>query len=607
MKNWIQRRVSGRNNAMTAAMAAIKPMGSKASRAGHLMVYGQLGQPRWTPRRYDMLAEEGYRRNVIAFRCIKEIAQGAASVPWLLYDRQQELTEHPLLTLLTKPNPAQGQASWLEILYSDLMIAGNAYIEAVGEPGQWPRELWVLRPDRMTVVPGRYGLPEAYEYRVNSQVYRWAADVANGNSPILHLKNFHPLDDWYGLSPMEAAAYAIDQHNEASKWNQALMQNGARPSGALVVQMNKDGDASLSEDQFERLKSQLDEQYSGPTNAGRPMLLEGGLQWVDMMLNPRDLDYLSARNSAAREIALAFGYPPMLLGIPGDNTYNNQREARLALWEQTILPMVHQLRDGLNNWLIQQGGAAAAGLRLDYDPDGISALSLRREQLWDKLNKATFLSEDEKRQAAGYGHHGKGMGVGGGESKFWSPVKYSPDQPRVPAGNPDGGQWTSGDDGESDSGEGDPGSGSDPGAADNKPDPAADTSQLDDGRVEPVYPFEDAIALIPVGQAIRGGIAAIRAAWVAWARSRAAKNWTLGTYKSKERWENQLESRDWTPEQITNTIKKGEKFPAPNKVNPENTATRYQMPGTNRFVVVDDATKEVLQVSENSADFIPNQ
>jgi hypothetical protein len=194
----------------------------------------------------------------------------------------------------------------------------------------------------------------------------------------------------------------------------------------------------LSEDQFERLKSQLDEQYSGPTNAGRPMLLEGGLQWVDMMLNPRDLDYLSARNSAAREIALAFGYPPMLLGIPGDNTYNNQREARLALWEQTILPMVHQLRDGLNNWLLTQGGAAAAGLRLDYDPDGISALSLRREQLWDKLNKATFLSEDEKRQAAGYGHHGKGTAVRGGGSKFWSPVKYSPDQPRGACGQS---QW----------------------------------------------------------------------------------------------------------------------------------------------------------------------
>jgi phage portal protein BeeE len=75
---------------------------------------------------------------------------------------------------------------------------------------------------------------------------------------------------------MEAGAYAIDQHNEASKWNQALMQNGARPSGALVVQMNKDGDANLSEEQFERLKSQLDEQYSGHSNAGRPMLLEGG-------------------------------------------------------------------------------------------------------------------------------------------------------------------------------------------------------------------------------------------------------------------------------------------------------------------------------------------
>ncbi len=396
MKDWIQRRFLSRSaDAVPAA---------KASRAGHLMVYGQLNQPRWTPRRYDMLAEEGYRRNVVAFRCIKEIAQGAAGVPWILYQGDQELVEHPLLRLLTNPNPTQGQASWAEMLYSNLLIAGNAYIEAVGEAEQLPRELWVLRPDRMTVVAGSYGVPKAYEYRVNGQVYRWAADVANGASPILHLKSFHPLDDWYGLSPMEAAAYAIDQHNEASKWNQSLLQNGARPSGALVVQMSKDGDASLSSEQFDRLKTQLDDQYSGPVNAGRPMLLEGGLQWVDMMMSPRDLDYLNARYAAAREIALAFGYPPMLLGIPGDNTYNNQREARVALWEQTILPLVHQLRDGLNNWLLLQAYAVGeAPLRIDYDPDAISALSLRREQLWDKLNKAEFLSTDEKRQAAGYG------------------------------------------------------------------------------------------------------------------------------------------------------------------------------------------------------------
>ena len=67
-------------------------------------------------------------------------------------------------------------------------------------------------------------------------------DILPGIRPVLHMRLFHPLDDHYGLSPIEAAATSIDIHNQASKWNKALLDfdlaqlrwDAARPSGALV-------------------------------------------------------------------------------------------------------------------------------------------------------------------------------------------------------------------------------------------------------------------------------------------------------------------------------------------------------------------------------------
>jgi HK97 family phage portal protein len=81
------------------------------------------------------------------------------------------------------------------------------------------------------------------------------------------------------------------------------------------------------------------------------MVLEGGLDWKSMSLSPSDMDFTQARREAARDIALAFGVPPMLLGIPGDNSYANYREANQAFWRQTIIPLVKKTARGLEGWL----------------------------------------------------------------------------------------------------------------------------------------------------------------------------------------------------------------------------------------------------------------
>jgi len=112
------------------------------------------------------------------------------------------------------------------------------------------------------------------------------------------------------------------------------------------------------------------------------------------------MDFLESRNAASRDVAQAFGVPPQLLGIPGDNTYSNYQEARLALWEDTVVPLLRHLRDEFNGWLAPMFGD---DLRLDIDLDEVPALALRREKIWRRLQAADFLTVNEKRAAAGFG------------------------------------------------------------------------------------------------------------------------------------------------------------------------------------------------------------
>ncbi len=368
----------------------------KASRTAHLLAVERGGIARWTPRDYSALAREGYLGNAIVHRCVRLIAENAAACRYLVYDGARERDGHPLLQLLTHPNARQDGASFLETLVAHLLLAGNGYVEAVTLDGV-VRELYALRPDRIKLIPGADGWAEAYEYSVGGRSVRFDQH-ASPLPPILHLTLFHPLDDHYGLAPLEAAAMAVDTHNAAARWNKALLDNAARPSGALVY-VGPEGTV-LSEPQFERLKRELTDTYQGAANAGRPLLLEGGLDWKAMAWTPKDMDFLEAKHAAAREIALAFGVPPMLLGIPGDNTFANYQEANRSFWRQTVLPLAGRVGNALAQWLAPLHGD---GLRLEIDTDRIEALSGDRAALWQRVADAEFLTVNEKREAVGYG------------------------------------------------------------------------------------------------------------------------------------------------------------------------------------------------------------
>jgi len=384
MASWLSRLMGGTTN---------MPDEKKAAGGQSLFVMNGMAEAMWSEGGFVSLANQGYARNPVVYRCVRMIAEAATRVPFALRQGSETLTQHPLLSLLASPNPRQSGAEIFEALYTYLYTAGNAYLDAAIVDGEI-KGLFALRPDRMRVVAGKDGWPVAYDYTVAGHTSR-LSQTPQPVPRVLHLSLFHPLDDHYGLSPLQAARFSLDTHNAAAKWNKSLLDNAARPSGALVYSA---AGGNLSKEQFERLKQELEIGFQGAGNAGRPMVLEGGLDWKSMALTPRDMDFIEAKNTAAREIALAFGVPPMLLGMPGDNTYANYAEANRVFWRQNIVPLVNRVAAMLTRWLAP---AFDGEFSLVPQLENIEALSEDRAALWQRVGEAEFLDDDEKRQMLG--------------------------------------------------------------------------------------------------------------------------------------------------------------------------------------------------------------
>ncbi len=360
-----------------------------------LMKLTGFADPEWTARSYPALARAGFQRNPVVYRSVRMIAEAAAAMVWQAEVDGEPVADHPVLALLNAPNDCQSGAEFFEAVFGYLLVSGNAYIRAGTFDGT-VRDLMALRPDRLSIVAGPDGWPVAYEYAVDGATTTYPVEPPGVLSPVLHLKLFHPTDDHYGMSPLQAAQVALDIHNASGAWSKALLDNAARPSGALVYAAER---GNLTEEQFARLKEELEANFQGADNAGRPLLLEGGLDWKAMSYSPRDLDFVDSKNAASREIALAFGVPPMLLGIPGDNTYANYKEASRAFYRQTVLPLVRKTASALTDWLAPAFDPPAT---ISVDLNQVEALTPERDAVWNRVMNAEVLTANEKRKAVGY-------------------------------------------------------------------------------------------------------------------------------------------------------------------------------------------------------------
>lgn len=406
----------------------LQTIGIKASKTAGVMGRFTMGQAVWSGRNAETFADLGFRKNPIVYTCVDIIATAAASVPWYVRNPKTGKTTSPELEkLLKRPNPMK---QWNDLIYELVayqLITGNCFMERVPYiTRKGIGELYAHRPDRINIVPGSQGFPLRYEYKAGGETMPFDVDQISGDSDLAHLRKFNPLNDWYGMSPMEAASWSVDQHNSASAHNKALLDNGATPSGALMSEQT-----DLSEDQFNKMEKKFQEKFQGPKNAGRPMFLGGLFKWLPMGMSAKDLDWVKGKDLSAREIGLVFKVPSQVLGISGSQTFANYEQAMLFMWQFGVIPELADIAALLNRWLLPQI-PSAQGLELAYDLDAIDALSPLREKLWSRLEKsktAGIVTINEAREAMGYGP------IKGGEELFIPaaqlPISFQTDRSNI--------------------------------------------------------------------------------------------------------------------------------------------------------------------------------
>jgi HK97 family phage portal protein len=351
------------------------------------------------PRDYRHYAEETYMKNLITFKCMDAIGKAVSSIDWKVYKKiedgmRKEEQNHPMNNILRRANTTES-FNWIvlsDIVY--LMIAGNSYLQksgvSTGSNAGTIKELYSLDPSKMKLEVDASGNVSKYIY---DEINPYPVNILTGQSDILHKKLFNPIDRYFGASVTESAAREIDSSNEATNWQKKMLENEGRPGLIYSVK------GSLTDEQFERIKTQLHEKYSGSENAGKSLVLESieGSQVIPYNWSPKEIDFIESNRELARKICLAYGVPPQLLGIPGDSTYSNYKEARLGFYEDTVFWYMNYFRTEFNNWAFKDDGR----FFIDYDLNDIPALAPKREIAWERAQKSDFITLNEKRKMVG--------------------------------------------------------------------------------------------------------------------------------------------------------------------------------------------------------------
>jgi HK97 family phage portal protein len=332
---------------------------------------------------YSAYASEGYVKNPVVFRCVNRKASTAKLLEPKLFryskdgQKKEEIKTHPILDLLYQPNPTMSWADLVEAMFVDRNIGGEAFL-ILTKKGEKPLEIWAVQPSQVENIEYNKST-DSFTYTIGGVKY-FARGSEGYKSEVLHWKTRNPLNALRGLSPMAPAGSSITAFNEALKWNNALINNGANPSGALRT------DSALTDEQFNRLKQDLEVSYSGAKNAGKPILLENGLDWKEMSLSPKDMDYNQGVLSSARFICTAYGVPSQLVGITGDSTYSNYEQALLSFLQDTLAPEALDFILALNRWLLDWY-PQDKNLWLEVSYDNIDGLEPRKKEKTERICK----------------------------------------------------------------------------------------------------------------------------------------------------------------------------------------------------------------------------
>ena len=302
----------------------------------------------------DVQSASVYEQSPWVYIAINRIAEAGALVPLRVYrllDEQRiAIANHPLEQLLCNPNPLTSQFELFEQTLGSLELHGNAYWFLTGDAAGRPREIWVLRPDRVTIVPHPQRVVAGYLYEIAGQ------QIPLDAIEVLHFRRWHPNNDFYGLSPIAAARGAILSDRHMADWNRHTFgQDNGVPAGVINVR------DFISDPDFERLKREWRSNYGGTSR--RTAFLRGGqMEWQNIGLSHTDLDFLQGRKAQRDEILNIFGIPVAL--VSENATEANAKVAERLFIERALYPKLVRIAQKISTELLPFYGA---DLIAEYD------------------------------------------------------------------------------------------------------------------------------------------------------------------------------------------------------------------------------------------------
>ena len=282
--------------------------------------------------------------------CVSRIGETMAGVPYGVYELQEEekiaVVNHPLEQLLKRPNYKWTGYEMKEATTIYVELTGNCYWFLSPESG-WPLEAWLLRPDRMKIVPDRNEWIKGYVYTVNG------VDCPLSPEEVVHFKRFHPLHDYVGLSTIEAEALGIELENKALLWDISFFRESAVPSAVVDVGKISDGD-------YEDVKKQWNKKYKGSANAHKTAFVRGGDTKVSTIsVSHKDMQLLELLGFTREMIFNAHGVP---LGLFSENaTEANALVAERTFMNRTIHPKLQRMGEKISTEILSRFGDNLVG------------------------------------------------------------------------------------------------------------------------------------------------------------------------------------------------------------------------------------------------------
>ena len=312
--------------------------------------------------------EKGYQKNPVVFSIVNMVAKNVAKAKWCVYNSKGEKVNIPLLNqLMYSPNPLQKWSDLTEAAATHYLLEGNSFI--TGEYGSGINSskyntMYMLPTSKIQVVSGNGRNISGFLLDSETSANEIPA------SDVLWMRSANPdynqQDNWlFGQSPFRAALESIQIYNDAKNSLLWYQQN----KGAQKILVNKDNEIEFSPEAMDQLKTKLKKQAQGNNNTGNIPIIDANLESIDVSSGLEALMLFEQLEQSAQDICNVLNFPSQLIGLK-DSTYQNGKEARLALWENCVTPMLDELKNGFNSWLAPQFG----DVWIDYDLQHIDAI-----------------------------------------------------------------------------------------------------------------------------------------------------------------------------------------------------------------------------------------